>query len=258
MFKHENIIKQYTNLTLQLALLINDDLLAETILVHMQKKEFQVNVHYNIKSFEKNLQENRNYPDILIFDMDFFDFKILKKLQDNPYQKNMKIIAISGHSDMSVRLKAVRAQVYSFFSKPLDIEGLANQLNGSLALKKQRIYGVLIIDDSVADSRLYQRILEPAGVRVRFVNEPLNTLTELEYHKPDVVIIDYHMPKVNGLDILKVIRQIYTASELPVLFITGSQKPQILSRIRKETNLEPISKTLGHEDFVERVFSVIQ
>ena len=176
MFKHENIIKQYTNLTLQLALLINDDLLAETILVHMQKKEFQVNVHYNIKSFEKNLQENRNYPDILIFDMDFFDLKALQKFHKITDEKTMKIIAISGSSDMDVRLKAVRAHVSSFVQKPLDVESLSTQINKSLALKKQRIYSVLIIDNSVFDLKLYQHLLEPQGVRIRFAENPLDTL----------------------------------------------------------------------------------
>ena len=189
--------------------------------------------------------------------MDFFEFSAFQVINDSS-QKRMKLIAISGHNDMDVRLKAVRANVSSFVPKPLDVHRLATQIHKSLALKKRKIYSVLIIDDSITDFKLYQHILESQGIRVRFLEDPLHMLKEIEQYKPDLTLIDYHMPKANGLDILKVIRQVYSRKDLPILFMTGSKDPEILSAMRQETHLEPIDKSLSHDDFLARVFGVLE
>ena len=66
------------------------------------------------------------------------------------------------------------------------------------------------------------------------------------------------MPEANGLDILKVIRQLYEQSELPVLFVTGSKDPKVLSKILIESSMKPIQKPFNHDDFITRVFDALK
>lgn len=255
MLLSKNAINTNSKILRRLALLVNDDLLAESVFVHMQKKGFHVDTYYDFEGFEEKIKNAKMRPDLLVFDMDIFDFSAFQSVPEN---KNIKLIAMSSNHDMDSRLKAVRAHVSCFITKPVNIEKLATQINESLSLKKRRIHSILIIDDSAFDLKLYQHLLEPQGIRLRFVQDPLNTLTELEHHKPDLVLSDYNMPQANGLDILRVIRQVYSQSELPVLFVTGTDDPEILFEIIKETNLKPIHKPLSHDDFLARIYDVLE
>lgn len=247
-----------TNAKKHVAFLVHDNLLAETMLVRLQKKGMRSSIHYTSEGFESAIEKEETCPDALIIDMDYFDFSNLPSLQNGGNLKNAKIFVLSSKSDMETRLKAVKAHVSDFTSKPLDADELTKKIAASFGLEKQVTHDVLIVDDDPLTLKLCQKLLEPENIRVRFVETPIDTLKELEIHKPDLILLDYYMPYANGLDINRVIRQIYSTSEIPILFMTGSKDQKILSDIRKETRLDPILKPVTQGDFVSQVFTAIK
>ncbi len=254
MFVPEDKIKTETGTKKQLAFLVNDDLLAETMLVRLQKKGFHVDIYYTSEALEAAVEKKSAYPDALVIDMDYFDFADFPKGYDI---KDLKIFALSSKNDMDTRLKAVKADVRAFIPKPLDADELTKNVADSFGVEKKKIHDVLVVDDDPLTLKLCQRFLEPENIRLRFVESPIDTLEELENHKPDLILLDYYMPYANGLDINRVIRQLYSTSEIPIVFMTGSKDPKILSDIRKESCLEPILKPLSQERLIKRVFSAI-
>lgn len=254
MFTPENTMELETGTKKQLAFLVNDDLLAETMLVRLQKKGFCVNIYYTSEALESVIEKNGAYPDALVIDMDYFD---LADFSVKHNTKFLKVFALSSKNDMDARLKAVKANVVSFILKPLDADELTRNISASFGLEKKKIYDVLIVDDDPLTLKLCQKFLEPENIRLRFVESSMDTLEELDSHKPDLILLDYYMPYANGLDINRVIRQLYSVSEIPILFMTGSKDPKILSDIRRESYLEPILKPVSQGGLVERVFSAI-
>jgi len=132
------------------------------------------------------------------------------------------------------------------------------KIHTSLYLEKQMVHNVLIVDDDPLTLRLCQKLLEQENIRVRSLENPMDVLQELEQHRPDIILLDYCMPNINGLETNRIIRQVYNTSEIPVLFMTGSMDQEVLADIKKETHLEPILKPINPIDFTSRVSTAIE
>jgi len=78
---------------------------------------------------------------------------------------------------------------------------------------------VLVVDDDEVVRRSYQRSLQTAHYNVEAVFNGEDALAALQ-HKPfDVVLLDLRMPGMDGMDVLKAIKQAWPKSE--VVVITG-------------------------------------
>jgi DNA-binding NtrC family response regulator len=64
-----------------------------------------------------------------------------------------------------------------------------------------------LIDDEEPILHSLKQILEPIGYRCRFFSEPEKALEDLERERADVVITDYKMPKLTGVDVLRAVRE---------------------------------------------------
>ena len=78
---------------------------------------------------------------------------------------------------------------------------------------------VLVADDDPATQRIVRLTLEGAGYEVTAVRDGEETLRALETRVPDVVVLDVMMPKVDGLSVLRRIREDRKSTRLtPVTF----------------------------------------
>lgn len=134
---------------------------------------------------------------------------------------------------------------------------LNEHLPALFCLERDMEQNILIIDDDPLTIRLCQNLLEKKSMKVRSLESPENILQELEQHKADIILLDYCMPHTNGLDAYKTIRQIYSPSEIQIIFMTGSMDQEVLSKIRDETSIEPILKPINPIDFATRVSTAL-
>lgn len=97
-----------------------------------------------------------------------------------------------------------------------------------LAQVAQRRWGikVLLVEDDIADANLILSVLKrhPEVWIVRAENTPDSALSVLSSGKltPDLVLLDIHMPRINGFQFLEVLRRIPGTATLPVVFLTTS------------------------------------
>ena len=99
---------------------------------------------------------------------------------------------------------------------------------------------VLILEDSPTDAELVKRELTKAGIRFtsKWVEKKDAFLKELEDFAPDIVLSDYTMPQFNGMEALRVVRELYPS--IPLIVVTGS--------INEETAVECMKA--GAADYV--------
>lgn len=105
---------------------------------------------------------------------------------------------------------------------------------------------ILIIDDHVANVRLLAQMLEVEGYSsVTCVTDARQALPVFVEERPDLVLLDLHMPYLSGTEVLTRIRALIPAEEyLPVLVLTADDAPQ--------TKLEALD--LGATDFLTKPF----
>lgn len=88
---------------------------------------------------------------------------------------------------------------------------------------------LLIIDDEVIDRAYYQRMLRQTNEAIFEAVETVNANEALNYlqtHEVDCILLDYQLPDMNGLELLKKIKET-NAKFTPVIMLTGRGDEQI-------------------------------
>ena len=87
-------------------------------------------------------------------------------------------------------------------------------------LRRQR--KVLIVDDESTGRTILGKIIQQAeeDVHVESFDNPLEALQWLDHNHPDLIITDYRMPEVNGIEFIKQIRSKQACQDIPIMMIT--------------------------------------
>ena len=80
---------------------------------------------------------------------------------------------------------------------------------------------VLVVDDSITVRRVTQRLLQREGYRVMLAADGLQALERLQQERPTVVLSDIEMPRMDGFDLVRNIRNDPRLADLPVIMITS-------------------------------------
>ncbi|HET6894081.1 MAG TPA: response regulator [Candidatus Baltobacteraceae bacterium] len=92
---------------------------------------------------------------------------------------------------------------------------------------------VLVIDDNTVNSRVYERIIARLpGFACKCFDNPSDALAWSGQNAPALVVADYAMPQMNGIDFVKAFRQIPGRSETPIIMLTAMNS----ARLRDEAH----------------------
>ena len=104
---------------------------------------------------------------------------------------------------------------------------------------------VMVVDDSLTVRRVTQRLLVREGYRVVVAKDGLDALERLAEEKPQVVLSDIEMPRMDGFDLVRNIRGDARLRDLPVIMIT--------SRIAQKHR--DVAAELGVEHYLGKPYS---
>ena len=90
---------------------------------------------------------------------------------------------------------------------------------------------ILAVDDDPLILKALHHILEPWGIEVFTLAEPLEFWSTLEDVIPDLLILDLEMPHISGLELCRVVRNDRRWAELPILFLTVHQDAATMQRV---------------------------
>ena len=80
---------------------------------------------------------------------------------------------------------------------------------------------ILVVDDSITVRRVTQRLLHREGYRVALAGDGLQALELLQDERPAVVLSDIEMPRMDGMELTRQIRQDPAFADLPIIVITS-------------------------------------
>ncbi|RLC98546.1 MAG: response regulator [Chloroflexi bacterium] len=83
---------------------------------------------------------------------------------------------------------------------------------------------ILIVDDAAFMRRLSRQILQAAGYEVVCAVDGQECLDKVKVEKPDLVIMDRNMPRLDGLEALRALRADPVTRSLPVLVASASSR----------------------------------
>ena len=89
----------------------------------------------------------------------------------------------------------------------------------------------LVIDDSQAVRRIIGNIMKRLGYDTIEAGNGLEGLSQLEAHGlQDIVLVDWNMPEMNGLEFIKAVRAIPAYGDMPIMMITTETEMDNISQ----------------------------
>ena len=106
---------------------------------------------------------------------------------------------------------------------------------------------MLVVDDDEQVARLLELSLRRSGYEVLTCTDPVVALEVAELCRPHVALLDFSMPEVNGLDLLRQFRQRWPA--LPVAIATGHQDEHLRASFLSEGACAVVDKPFSPRAF---------
>jgi chemosensory pili system protein ChpA (sensor histidine kinase/response regulator) len=79
----------------------------------------------------------------------------------------------------------------------------------------------LVVDDSITMRRVTQRLLERNSFRVVTAKDGLEAIGVLQDHHPDIILLDVEMPRMDGYEFAKHVRNNPHTARVPIVMITS-------------------------------------
>lgn len=105
---------------------------------------------------------------------------------------------------------------------------------------------VLVIDDEVHIVELLKFNLETANYEVEYAYDGLDGYVKAKEVKPDLILLDWMLPSISGIDVLRKIRSDENLSKIPVMMLTAKNMEN-----DKVQGLE-----IGADDYITKPFSI--
>ncbi len=80
---------------------------------------------------------------------------------------------------------------------------------------------VMVVDDSVTVRKVTSRLLERNGMEVVTAKDGLDAVAQLQDHKPDIILLDIEMPRMDGFEVASFVRHDDTLLDTPICMITS-------------------------------------
>ncbi len=86
-------------------------------------------------------------------------------------------------------------------------------------VQKQTV--ALVVDDSITMRRVTQRLLERNGFRVILAKDGVEAISMLQDHRPDIILLDVEMPRMDGYEFARHVRNDPVVSKVPIIMVTS-------------------------------------
>lgn len=123
---------------------------------------------------------------------------------------------------------------------------------------------ILLAEDEESDVLITRRALQRCGadqVRLEVVSDGLTLLKRLrdtDQPCPHLLLLDFNLPKVNGLEALKAIKGDARLQPLPVLMLTTSERPEEIAAAYEHGANAFLVKPIRFERFVEMMGVILR
>jgi PAS domain S-box-containing protein len=122
--------------------------------------------------------------------------------------------------------------------------------------KKRKVWKIMIADDNRSVNDVMRDTLEEYGFDTVQAFDGKQTLELFDTEAPDLLFLDYLMPKVDGLDVLKKIRK--KQPDAPVVVITGEGSEDLAVKAMKAGASDYITKPISLPDIVTMAGKLIR
>lgn len=117
---------------------------------------------------------------------------------------------------------------------------------------------IIYVEDDDLAGELVKDILTQAGHLVGVIGHGTLAFETIAFKKPDLVILDRSLPGMQGIEILKRLRQMPATYLTPILMLTGSRSGALSDEALEAGADDYLTKPFEPDDLVQRVTSALE
>ena len=177
---------------------------------------------------------------------------------DYVLSKGVRTIVLSANVDKEFRKKLLAKNIIDYVNKGgvQDINYIIQTLQ---RLEKNQNHKILVVDDSMVFRNQVKTMLENLFYEVITVAHGEEALGMLSSNLDiSMVITDYYMPVMNGLELTNEIRKNYSKNELCIIAISSNNDEEINAMFLKQGANDYIKKPFSKEEFSCRINNSIE
>lgn len=140
--------------------------------------------------------------------------------------QTIPVVMLTAQAHLDDRLQADNLGVAEFITKPYSADNvvrIAQRLTRPTRPEGQK--SLLVVDDSITFRKHLALLLEDAGYHVDEAVDGRDGLKRAETSYPDLIVVDNHMPGLDGPGMIRKLRLDPLLRNIPCLLLTGSSGP---------------------------------
>ena len=182
------------------------------------------------------------------------DAKELIFIKDKALENEASLFVIGEEEEIAEAKKYLPASlIEKEFARPIDVNDVVKNIDDYIKTKGSQVKKkILVVDDSGAVPRSVKEWLGEK-YQVALENSGAMAIKYLTLNRPDLVLLDYEMPVVDGKQVLEMMRTEAEFSTIPVIFLTGKSDKE---SVMKVMGLKPegyLLKTMPPEEIVKNI-----
>jgi len=203
----------------------------------------------------------RERPDVVLLDCSLTntsEIALALLAQLSNFTPPIPVLVITEQDSLLDRVKVVRLGGRGFLQKPLPPAQVLETLNQVLQPSCLTQTKILVVDDDPQALKALQNLLEPCGMKVCTLDNPLQFWETLEETSPDLLVLDVEMPHINGIELCKVVRNDPHWNSLPVLLLTVHTDTEITQRVFAAGADDCVQKPVVGSEIVTRILNRLE
>ena len=201
-------------------------------------------------------------PEMILLDIGMPEvdgFEVIKQLKSDVLYQHIPIVFLSARSDRKSITKGLSLGAVDFIIKPFHdkqlIECIESHLDPSRCDAIKPI--IMAVDDNPSILRSIKSMLD-SEYKVYTLTEPQVIHEALKKVSPDLFLLDYKMPVINGFELVQIIRGIPQHQETPIIFLTSEGTIDNLSIAMSLGSADFIVKPIDEEILTQRVSTALK
>lgn len=211
----------------------------------LEEQGYKVDTAGNGIEAVKKVKEFR--PDVILLDVimpEMDGYEVTEELKGNPETQNISIILVTGMDTLDDKVRGLESGADDFITKPFNFDELVARVRSLIRLKNLQeqlenlkreckedflvrqkksmsLNMILVVEDDERISKIMSNVLGTGGYLTYAVKDGLEAVEFIKDNVPDLIILDLMLPGLDGIEVLKRVRENPLTMEVPVIVVTA-------------------------------------
>jgi CheY-like chemotaxis protein len=186
-----------------------------------------------------------NIPDIILLDVlmpGIGGLETCRRLKASKVTRNIPVIFITAKTEMADIEAGFLAGGEEYIPKPFKIEEVSNRIRAHLLLGREKVISqrgdpieisgmkVTIVDDNPMNIDVLKKAMEPLELDISFAPDGEVAVQIIPRIQPDLVLLDVMMPKMNGFEVCRILKEDPSTENISIIFVTAKNLPEDIQK----------------------------